>query len=191
MQYLEHKVTIGCSTLIVGLALAFGGMNIANAVTPISVTPSTQQGIKQWPALGGKLVLVTGTFQDVLTYKRSMTFYFEAKPGDEWNHVPIDESDVDHSLSWFSISRGEDTLEDAVVTTRGSDIYLIVASRKATSVPATAIWYKFVEIDGNINDGAAYQFVPIGSKSHVKTLSIDDVLKKEGSAKPPAANLKR
>jgi hypothetical protein len=76
---------------------------------------SLQQGMHQWPALKGRLILINGTYQDILKYKRSLTFYFESKPGEDWLHVPVITSDTDQDLTWFSISQGEQTVADAVV----------------------------------------------------------------------------
>ncbi|AVR97104.1 hypothetical protein [Pseudoduganella armeniaca] len=63
--------------------------SLALAAQASATVSSQQQGLHQWPALKGKLILINGTYQDTTTYKRSLTFYFESKPGGEWLHVPV------------------------------------------------------------------------------------------------------
>lgn len=140
---------------------------------------STQQGMQQWRALSGKLIVIAGTWQDTSSYKRSLTFYFEEKPGSEWMHVPVMESEADHTLTMFSVSQGDDLVEDAVVTTQGSASYLIVAQKKASAVVAT--WYKFGEAGAAYPDGPAYMFTPVGAHTYAKNTgpTVESVLQKE------------
>lgn len=164
------------------LALAASAMTSLEAqAAPV---PSTRQGLQQWRALNGKLILVAGTYQDTTTYKRSLTFFFEEKLGAEWLHVPVIESEADHTLTWFSISAGDTTVADAVVTTQGDSTYLIIAQRKADKSGISAVWYKFVATGDDFPDGPAYVFKPISNNAYPKTkLSVEDVLKKEAALK--------
>jgi hypothetical protein len=80
------------------VVMAFhSGVNAAPAVG-VSVS-SQQQGMHQWQLPKGKLILINGSYQDVTTYKRSLTFYFEDKPGAAWLHVPLINSDTDQDLT--------------------------------------------------------------------------------------------
>ena len=95
-------------TLVLASCMALaGGTFAATSTGNISSVSSEQQGMHQWQVLGGKLILINGTYQDILVYKRSLTFYFESKPGAEWMHAPIIDGDKRNALTWFSISQGE------------------------------------------------------------------------------------
>jgi hypothetical protein len=158
-----------------------------SALLPLCAMPSaaaatvasTQQGMQQWRALTGKLIVIAGNYHDTTIYKRSLTFYFEEKPGAEWLHVPVMESEADHTLTLFSVSEGDDLVEDAVVTTQGTATYLIVAAKKPAGVVAT--WYKFGEAGAAFPDGPAYMFKPVGSNAYANNTrpSIESVLQKE------------
>ena len=104
MQIMIKHLLIGC---------AFAAAAMAQA--------APKQGVTEWKLASGKLILVAGTYQDTTSYKRSMTFYHQEKTGAEWMHVPIAEGKVDFPLTFFSISSGETTVEDAVVVARGED----------------------------------------------------------------------
>lgn len=155
-------------------------MQPANAVT----IPTTQQGVHQLKTRNGKLIVVGGSFQDTTTYKRSLTFYVEAKPGAEWLHVPVVTSPADHELTWFSVSRGDDTIEDALVTTQGDEVFLIIAEKKPAGVVAS--WYRFSEAGPDDIDGPAYLFKRTGAREYAKNTrpTVDGVLKQE--ARMPA-----
>jgi hypothetical protein len=146
---------------------------------------STQQGMHEWPVGGGKLILVTGTLQDTETYKRSMTFYFQSKPGEEWNHVPIIESKVDHTLTWFTISKGETTIADGAVTPRGKDVQLLLAQKRDSGTIAVTR-YQFGEAGSDYPDGPAYMFKPVASKTIATStgLSVEAALAREAAAAP-------
>ena len=167
-------------------ALALGAAAVAApTIASAATVASSRQGLQEWQVLNGKLILVAGTYRDTTSYKRSLTFYFESKPGGAWLHVPVMESDVDHTLSWFSISSGEVTVADAVVNVQGGGVYLIVAERQADKSGITARWYKFSAAGSAYPDGPAYLFAPMSSSSYPRTaLAIEDVLKKEASLPP-------
>lgn len=168
-------VAVACA-----LALGLGGMAAVATPAGAAVIGSTRQGVQQWPALNGKLILVAGIYQDTTSYKRSLTFFFEEKPGGEWLHVPIIESEADHTLTWFSISAGEITVADAAVKTQGSSIYLIVAEQKADKSGISANWYKLSAAGDKFAEGPAYVFASVSNHLYPKTrMSVEDVIKKE------------
>jgi hypothetical protein len=149
----KNMAPLACA-LLFGLSTLAGSALPAKAVT----VSSTKQGMEQWRALNGKLILVAGTYQDTTNYKRSLTFFFEEKAGAQWLHVPIIESEADHTLTWFTISSGETTVADAVVSTQGDNIYLITAEKTSGKTGVTANWYKFVAAGSDFPDGPAYVF---------------------------------
>jgi hypothetical protein len=147
------------------------------------IVPSTKQGMQKFPQFGGSLILIAGTYQDVTTYNRSLTFYFVDKEGGAWNHVPIYDVEVGNTLTWTSISSGETTTADAILVINNDAAYLITAERPAKG-PINATWFKLNEADGNTNDGPAHQFNKIVTHTHVRSKSIEDVLKAEANLKP-------
>lgn len=168
--------------------LAYCTLALALAFTPSAhadVT-SSQQGLHQWPALKGKLVMVAGTVSDVLRYKRSMTFYFEAKPGEDWIHVPIVKSQDDQQETWFNVSHGETTMIDGFVAARGNEVYLIDAAVSESPAGIKATWYKLTANDPAYPDGPFYLLKPVGQKFYPdgKDLTVEWVLKKEAAVKP-------
>ncbi|OEZ63585.1 hypothetical protein DUGA6_00860 [Duganella sp. HH105] len=173
------KKSVVTAALLLGTIVAVGHVGSASAAT----VTTTQQGMQQWRALNGKLIIVTGSYHDTSSYKRSLTFYFEEKPGGEWLHVPVIESEADHTLTLFSVSSGENTVEDALVITQGDSTYLVVAEKKAAGVSAT--WYKFSPAGTDFPDGPAFMFKPISTNVYAKSKNqtVEDVLQKEAKLK--------
>ena len=168
------------NTVLLAACLACGAPGARAAVS------SQQQGMHQWPVLNGRLILVNGTYQDILKYERSLTFYFESKPGADWLHVPVVSSDTDQPLTWFSASVGEQTLADAVVVAVAGGVELVVAAtRPGDPAPVTVRWYRLTESDDNHPDGPPYFFKKISSTSYPASakLTVEQVLKKEVAAK--------
>lgn len=170
------------------LAFLFATAFAAPAPTPAKVAaaqiiPSTKQGMQKFPQPSGNLIMIAGSYQDVTTYKRSLTFYFTDKAGTDWDHVPIYDVEVGNTLTWFSISSGETTTADAELALHGDTAYLIIAERPAKG-QINATWFKLIEADGNSNDGPAHQFVKVATHSYPRTKSIEDVLKAESLLKP-------
>jgi hypothetical protein len=180
MQNLKkNMVALACM-----LALAAGTTIVSTSSVQAATITSSKQGLQQWSVLNGKLMLVAGTYQDTTSYKRSLTFFFEEKAGGAWLHVPVIESEADHTLTWFSVSAGETTVADAIVTTQGDGIYLIIAEKKGDKSSITATWYKFSAAGADFPDGPAYLFKSIASNAYPKTrLTVEDVLKKETGLK--------
>ncbi|MQA36753.1 hypothetical protein [Rugamonas aquatica] len=169
-------------------AVAYCTLALALALAPAAHADvaSSQQGLHQWPVLKGKLLMVAGTVSDVLRYKRSMTFYFEAKPGADWIHVPIVKSQDDQQDTWFNVSHGETTMVDGFVAARGGDVYLIEAAVSESPAGIKANWYKLTTDDPAYPDGPFYLLKPVGQKFYAnsKDLTVESVLKKEAAVKP-------
>lgn len=176
-------VLASCMALGAAAAATVGAATVAPGNTTVS---SQQQGLHQWKILGGRLILINGTYQDILTYKRSLTFYFESKPGEEWMHVPVTDGDARNALTWFSISQGEQTVADATVVARAGNIELVIAETKPRVVAPIAVhWYRFTAAGDNDTDGPAYAFKKISATSYPANakLTVEQVLEKEVAAK--------
>lgn len=167
------------NTLALACCMALGAVPAAASVT------SQQQGLHQWPVLKGKLILVNGAYQDTTSYKRSLTFYFESKAGAEWLHVPVVDSASEQALTWFSISRGEQTVADAAVVARADGVELVVAeTRPGARAPIAVRRYRLSEAGDDHPDGPAYFFKKMSGSSYPASakLTVEQVLKKEVSS---------
>lgn len=174
------------NTLALASCMSLSGAAIAATPGGNGSVSSEQQGMHQWQILGGKLVLINGTYQDVLAYKRSLTFYFESKPGEEWMHAPVIDGDKRNALTWFSISQGEQTVADASVVARPNSVELVIAETKPRVVaPISVTWYRFTEAGDSETDGPAYFFKKTSSTSYPANakLTVEQVLKKEVAAR--------
>lgn len=168
------------------MILAVPGASVAAPATGGASLSTHQQGMHQWQVKGGKLILITGTYQDVTTYKRSLTFYLESKPGDDWMHVPVITSETDQDTTWFSISQGEQTVADALVVPRAGTVELVVADTKAGGPgPVSVRWYRLTEYSDENPYGPAYYFKKISTASYPASarLTVEQVLSKEVAAK--------
>jgi len=172
--------------LILAGCLALASCGGACAAPAAAVVGSQQQGMHQWKALDGKLILINGTYQDTSSYKRSLTFYFESKAGPEWLHVPVVDSPTGQTLTWFSVSQGEQTVADAAVVARADGVQLVIAeTRPGARTPITVRWYQLAEAGDDNPDGPAYAFKKMSATSYPASakLTIEQVLKKEVSAR--------
>jgi hypothetical protein len=97
---------------ILACVLALGGP--ASAANPYPLA----QGLHQWPAAGGKLMLVVGTYQDSTTYRRTYSFYFKEGKDDAWNQVPVPMRTGYPRTTWDSAVSGDATLADGIVVER-------------------------------------------------------------------------
>ena len=187
MDILKIKTAIACCVFLLSTCHQ-GTATSASAsasAPPAHITTSLQQGMHQWPAFDGKLVLVAGTSTDTLKYKRSLTFYFVEKSGAEWLHVPIVQDEANFTLTWLSISTGETTVADAVVALHDRQPYLILARRNAKSAAIDMRTFKFAQSGDDFPDGPAYLFKPVATNTYQqKTMSVEDALKKEAQRKP-------
>lgn len=169
------------------LALQTGMLSLAVAcslVRAADVTPM-HQGLHQWPALGGKLMLVVGTYQDTSTYRRSYTFYFKEAKGDTWYQTPLFNKKGLPEFEWNSGTGGETTLADGVVAARPDGVYFITADKKADhgyeeKGTITVTWNKLVTDDKDHPDGPAYLFKRGFTRSYTNTsLTVEAVLARE------------
>lgn len=175
--------------LAVGLcALAFNS-GIANAAAPTESVPM-KQGLHQWSALKGKLILVVGTYQDTTNFHRSYTFYFKDGKDEAWNQVPVRNKAGRLQVEWDSTSGAEVTLADGVVSTRNDAVYFVVADKRADQGyqekgDITVTWYKLIESSGDMPDDPAYQFKPEFTRNYPKSAStVEAILGKELSLQP-------
>lgn len=155
---------------------------LAIAIPARAAVTSDQQGLHQWPALDGKLILVNGTYQDTTTYKRSLTFYFQGKSSATWLHVPLVDSDTAPMFTWFSISQGEQTVDDAAVVASAGGVELVIAeTRPGAAASITSRIYRLTEAGDNMPDGPAYYFKKISATRYpaIAKLTVEQVLKKE------------
>lgn len=177
-------------TLVLASCMALSVPAAAAPATPSATGAASlstqQQGMHQWQVKGGKLILITGTYQDVTTYKRSLTFYLESKPGKEWLHVPIITSESEQDTTWFSISQGEQTVADAVVLPRDGSVELVVAETKPGGPAAVTVRrYRLAEYSDENPYGPAFYFKKTSSSSYPASakLTVEQVLGKEAVAK--------
>lgn len=169
-------------------ALTFSG-GIANAATPPETVPM-KQGLHQWPALKGRLMLVVGTYQDTTNFHRSYTFYFKDGQKEAWNQVPVRNKTGRLQSEWDSASGAEVTLADGVVSARNDAVYFVVADKRADQGyqekgDITVTWYKLIESGDDMPDAPAYQFKPEFTRTYPKSAStVEAILGKELSLQP-------
>lgn len=148
------------------------------------------QGLHQWSALGGKLLLVVGTYQDTVTYRRSYTFYFKDAKDETWYQTPVFNKKGIPEFEWDSASGGETTLSDGVVAARLDGVYFITADKKADhgyteKGDIIVTWHQLVTDDKDFPDGPGYLFKPGVTHSYPKSsLSVEEVLAREVKLAP-------
>jgi len=152
--------------------------SVTKATAPVF---TTQQGLHTWNTKSGKLFMVTGTYQDTTSYRRSISFYFKEENDPTWLQVPIIESAVDSTTAWTSASRGETTLRDATVFARGNGIYLIIAELDVKKAIISVSRYKFSSTEEDFPDGPEKLFIPKSTKKYQlsKIKSIEGALNLE------------
>ena len=159
------------------------------AAIPAGAIPM-KQGLHQWPALKGKLMLVVGTFQDSTSFHRSYTFYFKDGKDEAWNQVPVRNKAGRAQFEWDSATGAEVTLADGVVLQRPEGMYFIVADKHAEQTyqdkgDIIVTWYKLIESGDDHPDDPAYQFKPEFTRSYPKSgLTVEAILAKELALQP-------
>lgn len=149
-----------------------------------------QQGIHQWPALNGKLILVVGTYQDSVTFRRTYNFYFKEAKDEIWNQVPLLNKAARPQSDWYSASGGEVTLADGVVSSRSDGVYFIVADKRADQGyyekgEFTVTWYKLVQSSDDRPDDSPYLLKPVFTRNYPKSAStVEAILAKETALQP-------
>lgn len=140
-----------------------------------------QQGIHSLQVDGGTLHVVNGTYQDTTSYKRSMSIYFERKGRNTWDHVPIIESEVDFTTQWFSRSREETTLADALLTKKGNRVYIIAATKTSPTSDTKVVQYELSIDDPKYVDGPSILFKSTYEKVIRTRLSVEKILSQEAA----------
>lgn len=160
------------------------------STTAIAETYPLRQGLHQWNAAGGKLMLVVGTYQDSTSYRRNYAFYFKETNDDAWNQVVIADKSGRQRVSWDSAVGGDVTLADGVVVTRPDAAYFVVADKRADKGyrdkgDISVTWYKLAEADDSRPDNPAYLLKPVFTRSYPQSvMTIDAVLARENSLQP-------
>jgi hypothetical protein len=160
---------------------------LAASMIDVGSAHALPQGIHKWDTPGGKLILVLGTYQDELHYRRNYSFYFQpVGSADDWRQVPVMEKKGLPSIGWNSASLGEISLADGAVAQRAGAIYFVTASKRAGKGSyydpgdVTVVWYQLYDAGDNDHDGAAQQFVPVSTRV-IRGVpnGVDEVLEKE------------
>jgi hypothetical protein len=102
-------------------------------IRPIQSEDNWPTRSHQWPVLGGHLMLVVGTYQDTVAYRRSYTFYFKEAKQEAWYQTPVFNKKGLPEVEWDSASGDDATLADAFVAARRVAF---------TSLPPTREWTK-------------------------------------------------
>lgn len=151
-----------------------------------------KQGLHQWPAAGGKLMLVVGTYQDTTAFRRTYSFYFKTAKDDAWNQVTLADKDGRPQATWNSADHGEFTLADGIVVAHPDGVYFVVADKPMAGNAnyddkrdASATWYKLTLADDEHPDDAPYQFKPAFKRAYPKTAqTVDAILAREATLQP-------
>jgi len=179
MPFTPQKVF---STLCLAFALYLGAHGAAwsKEVFPM------QQGLHEWPVPGGKVMVVVGTYQDTVTFRRSYNFYFKAKDQEAWNQVPLVRTADDIDFSPESAGAGDSTIADGIVVSQGSNVYFVYADKRPAKGATAVTWFKFIQSDNAHPDDPVYYFKPVFTRNYPKNSkqAIDDVLVKESTLKP-------
>lgn len=158
---------------------------LAASVLQASAAHALPQGMHKWDTNGGKLILVHGTYQDAIHYRRTYNFYFQPGGSGDWLQVPVMEKKGLPSIGWNSVSHGEITLADAAVAQRADGIYFVTASkqRKGSGYEpgdVTVTWHYLLDAGDNDHDGTAQQFSPASTRViRAVPNGVDDILENE------------
>jgi hypothetical protein len=181
---------LGCWTallLVTGHANAAAGA--AGAAAAAEALPM-KQGLHQWPALGGKLYLVVGTYQDIVHFRRSYSFYFKAQGADTWHQVGVVRKRGLGEFPWESAVAGENTLADGIVVARREGVYFVVGEKRVKNGYAdkgdiTATWNKLGEAGDSEPDGPQYRMAPVFTRLYPNTsFTVETVLERETTLRP-------
>lgn len=172
------------ATLVCALTLLASPVHAADAY-PLA------QGLHQWPAGGGKLMLVVGTYQDTTSFHRSYSFYFKTVGDDAWNQVAVPENGGGQ-FTWNSGSHGEFTLSDAIAVQRPDGVYFVVADKRmakgagyADKRDVNVTWYKLILADDDHPDDVPYQFKPAFKRSYPQSAqTVEAILAREATLQP-------
>lgn len=150
-----------------------------------------KDGLHQWPAMGGKLMLVVSSYQDVMSFHRSYSFYFKEAKGEEWNEVAVIRKSGQRAFPWQNAVGGEVTLADGVVVPRPDGIYFVVGDKHVGKSyydkgDITVTWNKLM-VEGDDKDPYAspYRLAPVFTRAYPKSaLTVEAVLAREATLRP-------
>ncbi|MFK3737262.1 hypothetical protein [Massilia sp. TN1-12] len=184
MSWKKLAAALACSVaLLAGHALVMAA--------PAETYP-LKQGLHQWTAGTGKLMLVAGTYQDTTTFRRAYSFYFKEANDDAWNQVPVPDKNKLPQFTWNSAVGGETTLADGIVAARQDGIYFVVADKRVERNKSYVdkgdifvTWYKFTQAGDDHPDDPPYAFKPAFTRTYPKTAdTVDAILAREASLQP-------
>lgn len=144
-----------------------------------------RQGVHEWPATGGKLYLVVGTYQDSVTFRRTYNFYLKEVNNDSWNQISVLNKKGNRSSTWESAVGADVTLADGMVVIRRDGTYFIIADKQTKGSyhekgNIVVTWHKLVQAGNNNPDDPAYQFKPMFTRLYPGSeLTIEEILNKE------------
>lgn len=162
---------------------------VAAPAAPAVAIPM-KQGLHQWQALNGQLMLVVGTYQDSTSFRRSYTFYFKDGKQETWNQVPFRHKSGRLQFEWDSASGAEVTLADGIVVSRGAAVYFIAADKRADQGyqekgDISVTWYRLMASGDDMPDDPAYQFKPEFTRTYPKSaMTVESILGKELALQP-------
>lgn len=150
-----------------------------------------KQGLHEWPALGGKLFLVVGTYQDTVSYRRTYNFFFKEAKAEEWNQVPVLGRKGNQQFTWQSAVGGEVTIADGTIVARqDGTVYFVVADKRIGQSyqdrgTITVTWYKLTQSGDDQPDDLAYQLKPAFVRDYPNAKqTVEDILAKEVVLQP-------
>lgn len=159
------------------------------ALLSLNNASALPQGIHKWDARGGKLILVHGTYQDVLHYRRNFSFYFQPEGSPEdWLQVPIRDKKGIPNIGWDTASHGETTLADGAIVQRSGDTFFVTAVKRRGKGgyeepgDVTITWHRLYDAGDNDHDGTAQLFVQESTRV-VRAVAggVEGILEKESS----------
>lgn len=168
---------------------------LASLLLPLGAGAAEAQpmkdGLHQWPAMGGKLMLVVGSYQDVMRFHRSYSFYFKEAKGEDWNEVAVIRKSGERAFPWQNAVGGEVTLADGIVVPRPDGIYFVVGDKHVGKSyygkgDITVTWNKLmVDPDDKAPDASPYRLAPVFTRAYPKSaLTVEAVLARETTLRP-------
>ena len=152
--------------------------------------PPMKDGLHQWPALGGKLMLVVGTYQDTVRFHRSYSFYFKEGKDEAWNQVAVIRKSGERAFPWQSGVGADVTLADGIVVSRPGGLYFVVGDKRVDQSyhdkgDITVTWNKLA-VDGDDDpDASPYRLAPVFTRTYPKSgLTVEAVLAREAKLNP-------
>ena len=149
-----------------------------------------RQGLHEWPAFGGKLYLVVGTYQDSVAFRRTYHFFVKEASDDAWNQVTVLSKKGSSQPTWESAVGADVTLADGTIVARRDGTYFVVASKQVKGSyhdkgTIEVTWYKLTQAGDDQPDDPAYQFKPVFTRPYPHSAqTVEDILNKEANLQP-------